>query len=116
MYQLTFAKKQDIRAAQLGHRFDEELLHQCAYYPRPSAFNGESPCIRCSFEEPYRKCKWAHILNDTRVGREVWTSPPRSLSTKREKSDPKMKLAIKLGFNSWEELIEEAKRFGGIVR
>ena len=62
---LSWRRKREI--IWLGqHSIDEKLLHECAYYPRPKAFsNNESPCVRCSFEKPNEKCKYAHILTLT---------------------------------------------------
>jgi len=57
------------------HKLDEKLLNECAYYPRIG-------CGDCSWEAPSHKCRWSHILVDTRVGGQ----PPFSLlSTKRKK-------------------------------
>ena len=47
---------------------NEELLHECAYYPRPRSFSGESACQLCSFHSPNTKCRFSHILTDTQTG------------------------------------------------
>jgi hypothetical protein len=47
---------------------DERLLNECAYYPRPATFFADSSCLKCSWDQPNKKCKYAHILVDTRLG------------------------------------------------
>jgi hypothetical protein len=112
MYQISYMRKEQIKEANLGHKFDEELLHQCAYYPRPASFGGESPCTRCSFDNPNRKCKRAHILNDTRIGKEVWVNEPR---VKKVRVSANEKLAHKLGFLCFDDLVREVKQFGRVT-
>ncbi len=52
----------------IGERIDNQLVIQCAYYPRPGAFGKPSPCLQCSFDKPFRQCKKSSILLKTRVG------------------------------------------------
>jgi hypothetical protein len=48
-----------------GGKVDEEMIHQCGYYPGPPSL-----CNRCSMAAPNSRCKRAHILVDTQI------SPP----------------------------------------
>jgi len=47
---------------------DIQLLSECAYYPRLPAFGRTPKCTYCSFDKPNLRCKWAHILIDSRIG------------------------------------------------
>lgn len=71
---LNKAKKKDLERGLPPSRsgVDEELMSQCAYYPRlpywrPDDEKADStgwvyPCEHCSFESPNESCRRAHIL------------------------------------------------------
>lgn len=64
--QISARRKRELLRYLDGH-FDDELLVQCAYYPRPPAFGQPSPCVKCKFDTPNPSCPYAHILLDTRL-------------------------------------------------
>ncbi len=72
MIDLSWRRKRNI-IENLGSvsQVDEELLQQCAYYPRPPAFSKPSPCLSCSFTSPNPRCKRGHILTLTPLKEEV---------------------------------------------
>jgi hypothetical protein len=59
---LSWRRKKEI--IWLGrHDIDMQLISQCAYYPRPPAFESNvSPCNKCSVDNPLKSCKYSHIL------------------------------------------------------
>ncbi len=62
---------------------NEELLHECTYYPRPAGVT-ESMCKECSFEEPLKSCQYSHILRDTRIGPTISCKPKESKPRKKK--------------------------------
>src|SRR3989304_1397695 len=62
-----------------GHKTDQTLLYQCAYYPRGG-------CQHCSFDSPNDRCKWSHILTDTRI------DPPLKQTIKQVKKNRKINI------------------------
>ncbi len=78
---------------------NEELLHQCAYYPKPaiSVFGKwYTPCSKCSMLEPNSKCKHAHLLTLT-----------ESVMPLRTKKDNLIRKYMKeLGLEDTEALLE----------
>jgi len=58
-----------------GHKLDERLLVECAYYPRGG-------CQNCSWDTPRPECQWSHILIDSRID----PSEIRSVKKKKVRS------------------------------
>jgi len=57
-----------------GHKLDLQLLFNCSYYPRGG-------CQDCSFDAPNPKCKWAHLLIDTRINPPKFSFKQKSKQT-----------------------------------
>ena len=67
------------RIKNYNHPVDRLLLSECAYYPRAG-------CQDCSFDQPLSKCKFSHILIDTRITSPV-TSQVKSPLKSKQKDD-----------------------------
>jgi hypothetical protein len=60
---LDLSWNRKLEVIRCGYPIKEELMFQCAYYPRVrSMLTGSSVCMSCSFESPNKKCKRSHLL------------------------------------------------------
>lgn len=71
MFELSYRRKIEILRIFDGN-FDEQLLRECAYYPKAGAFGKPSPCLNCKFDIPNKECERSHILEDTRLYGRLW--------------------------------------------
>ena len=83
----------------MGHKIDETLLYECAYYPRGG-------CQNCTFDSPNDRCKWAHILIDTRI------NPPLNQTIKQVKKNRKINIDVLLS-RLPKEVREEIRKILG---
>lgn len=69
---LRWTVKKEIERNWGGRDIPGDLITQCAYFPKaPYCVFGVwyHHCEKCTFEKPNMKCKHAHILVDTRIGK-----------------------------------------------
>mgnify|MGYP001563691246 CR=1 FL=1 len=105
MIQIRPYRVKEFRLAQISlSSCNEELLHQCAYYPRPASFNQPSSCTKCSFSNPNRKCSYSHILIDTRT-EVVAQHKVETLKLKNLSKSVKIEM-LKMSDEEWEEFRE----------
>ncbi len=65
--ELSDTRRDEINRYWGGRDIPKDLISQCAYFPKAIRYGHASPCERCTFDVPNKKCKHGHIMKDTRT-------------------------------------------------
>ena len=67
--ELSESRREEINKYWEGRDIPKDLISQCAYFPKACQTGHDSQCVECTFEVPNKKCKYSHILRDSRIER-----------------------------------------------